>query len=134
MKFKYNYFINQIIKLLIILIEFLVLLKYNKVIKISYFDIKKKCFDLYLDLNLKFSSLIKSKIKIGTYAYDLKNGGRARLTTMLLNYLYRIKIFDIYLLTNSKGEGEYAINENIKRVSIKQYNLYDIIKKAKKKN
>ena len=86
-----------------------------------------------MHLKLKFHSLIKCKIRIGTYAPDLKNGGRARLISMLLNYFYRIKIFDIYLLINGKKESEYMTNENIKRVPIKKYRIKDIIKKIKKK-
>ena len=86
-----------------------------------------------MHLKLKFHSLIKCKIRIGTYAPDLKNGGRARLISMLLNYFYRIKIFDIYLLINGKKESEYMTNENIKRVPIKKYSIKDIIKKIKKK-
>ena len=106
MKFKYNFSYNQLIKLLLILIELVVLLKFSIIIELNYFYIKKKCFELNLLLNLKFQSLIKSKIRIGTYIYDLKNGGRARLTAMLLNYFCRINIFNIYLLINSKKDGE----------------------------
>ena len=95
---------------------------------------KKRYFELYLNLKLKFHSLIKCKIRIGTYAPDLKNGGRARLISMLLNYFYRIKIFDIYLLINGKKESEYMINESIKGVPSKKYSIKDIIKKIKKKN
>ena len=120
MKFKYNFSFNQLIKLLLILIELVVLLKFSIIIELNYFYIKKKCFELNLFLNLKFQSLIKNKIRIGTYVYDLKNGGRARLTAMLLNYFCRINIFNIYLLINSKKDGEYIINENVKRVSIKK--------------
>ena len=132
MKFKYNFSFNELIKLLLILIELVVLLKFSIIIELNYFYIKKKCFELNLFLNLKFQSLIKNKIRIGTYVYDLKNGGRARLTAMLLNYFCRINIFNIYLLINSKKYGEYIINENVKRVSIKKKNLKDIIKKIKK--
>jgi 3D (Asp-Asp-Asp) domain-containing protein len=71
----------------------------------------------------------QNKIKIAVYTHCIKNGGRARVTALLLKYLYKIKIFDLYLFTNRfKEDNEYIIPENIKRVIIKK----DIIKYIKK--
>ena len=50
----------------------------------------------------------------------MNNGGRARITSILINYFYKIKIFNLYLLTKiDKQEKEYLIPEETKRVVIK---------------
>ena len=50
----------------------------------------------------------------------MKNGGRARLTSILINYLNNLKVFKICLLTIlSKQDKEYLIPEDIKRMVIK---------------
>ena len=70
---------------------------------------------------------IISKINIGIHRYSVKNGGRARFTSLLLKYLNKIKIFRLYLFTEkNKEENEYAIPDNIKRVLInKKGNLIE---------
>ena len=86
-------------------------------------------------MNITFQNKIKKKIKIGTFTIGLKNGGRARITSLLLNYLNKINIFDIYLLTLKVKEiDEYIINQkNIKRILIKIYNIENLIKEIKRK-
>ena len=70
----------------------------------------------------------KGKIKIGIVAQSIKNGGCERQTSLLLNYLYQIKQFELVLITNkNKEEGEYYINSNIQRI-IKKKNLILLIK------
>ena len=71
----------------------------------------------------------KNKIKIAIYTYCIKNGGRARVTALLLKYLFRNKIFNLFLFTRKfKENNEYIFPEDIKRVIIKK----DLIKAIKK--
>ena len=50
----------------------------------------------------------------------MKNGGRARLTSILIKYLNNLKIFKICLFTIlNKQDKEYFIPEDIKRIIIK---------------
>ena len=53
-------------------------------------------------LNLGYNDKIKNKIRIAIYTGTLHGGGRAKITTILINYLINIEIFDIYLFTNEK--------------------------------
>lgn len=72
---------------------------------------------------------LKCKIRIGINSYDLKNGGRARVTSKLLYYLEQIKIFELYLFTVfEKDDEEYYIPKNIKRIIIKNNLIENIIK------
>ena len=71
----------------------------------------------------------KNKIKIAIYTHCIKNGGRARVTALFLKYLYRNKIFNLFLFTRKfKEDNEYIFPEDIKRVIIKK----DLIKTIKK--
>ena len=85
------------------------------------------------NLNLTFYENIKKKKKlnIAIYTLSIKNGGRARITTLLIKYLYKINIFKIFLFTFKLiEEDEYIIPNNIKRFIIKN-NLIKIINKNK---
>ena len=83
------------------------------------------------ELNIYFYNKIKFKIRIAIYAYTIKNGGRARITSLLLNYLKEIKVLDLYLFTKvNKEDNEYFIPKNIKRIYIAN-NLVNEIKKIK---
>ena len=73
----------------------------------------------------------KSNLKIAIYVHCIKNGGRARVTVLFLKYLYKIKIFNLYLFTRKfKEDNEYAFPVDIKRIIIKN-NLIKAIKKNK---
>jgi hypothetical protein len=86
-----------------------------------------------MHLNIKFKNILKKKIRIALYAYCIKNGGRARITSILINNFYNLKIFKIYLFTRRlKEDNEYIIPKNIKRVLI-QNDIIQVIK-AKKIN
>lgn len=117
-------------KILIIFI-FYIDLKYNIIIKNV-----NKCLNYNYNnyvrlLNLSFNNNITKKIKIGIYTYSIKNGGRARITAILINKLYKIKIFEIILFTKKyKENNEYIIPKNVKRIVI-QDNLIKILKKYK---
>ena len=78
----------------------------------------------------KTNSFIK-KINIGLVAHSIKNGGAERSTSLICYYFNKVKIFKIFLLTlKRKEKNEYAIDDNIKRIVIKN-NLINIIKKKK---
>ena len=77
-----------------------------------------------------------NKIRVGVFSYYLRNGGRARITSLLLNYLYKINIFNLYLFTRDLGfdkESEYFIENNIVRISIKNSIIKKLIKEVRKK-
>ena len=93
--------------------------------------INKKYKDIQNNLNITFQRKIKHKIKIAIYGYCIINGGRARITSILINHFYNIKFFKIYLFTvENKEDNEYYIPENVKRFVIKN-DLVKILKKNK---
>ena len=70
----------------------------------------------------------KNKIKIGIYANYLTNGGRARITTILVNYFNKINIFDVYLYTlSNKSDNEYKTPIDTKRIIIKNNLILKIL-------
>ena len=129
--YKIYYFIIKIV--IFSLLMFLILQSKiyieNEILKIN---------DNYLYIqnysNITFQNKIKSKIKIGIFTIGLKNGGRARITSQLLKYLNKIEIFDIYLFTiKIREENEYINVDLSKRILIKNYTLYRLIKEIEKK-
>ena len=98
---------------------------------------KENYFNLCHHLNLSFNDKkINNKIKIGIYSYYLRNGGRARITSLLLNYLYKINIFRLYLFTkevDSETKSEYYIEHDIFRINIRTCTIKNIIKEIRKK-
>ena len=80
---------------------------------------------------MSFHTKISQKINIAIYGHSIQNGGRARITTFLIDYLNTIKIFNIFLFTQLRNqENEYRIPSDIKRMTIKN-NLIKILKKYK---
>ena len=110
---------------------------YNNNNPLNYnFELNKKYLEIQLALNLTFNNKLKEKIKLAIYYTSIKNGGIERLTSLLLNYLDKAKIFDTYLLTQQpKEENEYSIPMNSKRIivnsKIKKNNLFNILIKEK---
>ena len=83
------------------------------------------------EFNLTFYNKLEFKVKIAIYAFTIKNGGRARVTSLLINYFNNIKIFDLFLFTRKyREDNEYLIPNNIKRVQVAN-NLIKEIKKNK---
>ena len=112
------------IKLLFFIIYIIIIL--NK--KYPIYNLNEYYLDIQRKLNLTFYKKIKYKIKIGLYSIALKNGGRSRITSILINHLSKIKIFKIFSFTQRCRESdEYEIPENTKRIIIKN-NLIQIIK------
>ena len=119
LKIKYSF-------LFVIIIFIKIYLQYfhisNQIINQNYIHIQNK-------YNLFFNNRIKAKLNIGIYAFGLKNGGRARSTSLLINYFKNIKIFNLYLFTRRlKENDEYKIPQNIKRISVKNNLIYKIKK------
>ena len=69
-------------------------------------------------LNITEYNKIKKKIKIAIYSHSLKNGGVEKMTSLFINYLVNIKLFDIYIFIDSISDNEYKISEKIKRINI----------------
>jgi len=47
--------------------------------------------------NYNFYNNLKNKIRVGIHAYTMKNEGRTKITALLLNYLFKIKIYSKYI-------------------------------------
>ena len=119
------------LKFLTIIFIFLLIFIYKKSLKIYKLNINENYSNIIKYLNKTFNKKLKFKIRIAIYAYCIQNGGRARMTTILINNFYKIKIFNIYLFTRVyKEENEYKIPENIKRDYVKN-NIIKIIKRNK---
>ena len=89
--------------------------KYLKIIDF-YSLIILNYINIILDSNISFNYLL-NKIMIDTFAYYLENGGRVWITSILLNNLYNIRIFNLYLFTiKKKVNNKYLIKEKINRI------------------
>ena len=132
--YTFKFKINIIFKILIYVIILFSQLKFEKITKINNYKIAKNYLEIYKDLKLSFFNNITNKIRIGIYSYYLKNGGRARITSILINFFFKYKIFNIFLLTNKNKENdEYIIQKNIKRINIKNIEIKYLIKMINKK-
>lgn len=122
---KWLKFLSKIFSLLILsaLLESFISQHSNNLnLNIDYLNIQKT-------INCTFQDKLNDKIKLGILSYTIKNGGRAKITALLINYFYKIRIFDIYLFTKTfKEENEYQIPKEIKRITIKN-NFEYIIRK-----
>ena len=115
-------------KLYIFLFINIILFKYSK---INTFYNKTFIINNYFKIAKQLNINIKKKITIGICATHLKNGGRARITSILVNYLNIIKKFNVYLFTTAKKEvNEYMYPQNIIRIRYKN-NLFSLIKDYK---
>ena len=133
-KSKYHFKIyrkkNQEKLILIIIIIFLTIYvtkEYDKWLNDNYLDLQK-------EINLSFSNKIYKKIRIGIIARSLGGGGIARMTSLILKYFSKIKIFKLFLLTFRQVKNEYFLPENIIRITnVPLYNnrLINLIKKCK---
>ena len=86
---------------------------------------------LFVNYNDLIFNNITNKIKIGIVSQSLKNGGCERQTSLILNYLEKIRIFEFFLITKKEKEkNEYLIDKNIERI-IAQDNLIPILFKKK---
>ena len=137
--FKYLLIDGKYLSLLLIKICFTLLIffsfsRYNKMRKLSYFNFKEEYLKTQKKINITLYDVSynkNNKIKIAIYTHCIKNGGRARVTALFLQYLYKIKLFDIYLFTRKiREDNEYIFPSDIKRVITKN-NIIKTIKKKK---
>jgi len=126
---------NVLIKLFLFFIYFVIFtLKLKKNLKVNIIELNKKYKNIQIKLNLSFQNIIKNKIKLAIYEESLKNGGRERMTSLMLNYLNKAKFFDLYLFTKqTKEDNEYKIPSDIKRIILKNYKLKGLVREIKKK-
>ena len=137
-KKEFNYKNNMSKILLIFLIKQIIFIififsikNYNKLIKDYKINLNIKYLKIQDDLNLTFNNNLNKKINFAFYAYGIKNGGRARITSILINYFYKLEIFNIFLFTRRlKEENEYIIPEDIRRTLV-QNDIIQVIKKNK---
>ena len=96
-------------------------------------------FDDKEKFNRKYSKILKeldnnlrkSELRIGIYTITISGGVRGRVTSILINYLYRIKRFKLYLFTDDPPDkNEYMIPNDTTRVLVKN-NLIQNIEKYK---
>jgi glycosyltransferase involved in cell wall biosynthesis len=122
--------IHLLFKIIVFLIVAILILEYKRFLLVSFLEFNNS----NKNLNSSFNYKIKCKIKIATYTFYLENGGRARITSFLLNYLQNINIFSLYLFTIIiKTDNEYLIHENIKRILIEKYTINKLIRIILKK-
>ena len=125
--FIYKFFNIKFLLLLFILIGIKI---YSLIIKERYLMLNYNFLQVKKEFNISFINTIKYKINIGIYAFGIKNGGRARTTSLLINYFNNINIFNLYIFTRRlKEDDEYKIPYNTKRILVKD----DLINKIKKK-
>ena len=116
------------LKFFIILIKIYFIIKLNKIRNSSDIELSNDYNKIKLDYNLTFKNRTEKKIRIGIYAIAIKNGGRARITSILINYFANIAIFKTFLFTQrQKEQNEYKIPEKTKRIIINN-NLIQLIK------
>jgi len=113
------------LKVIIILLTLLI--KYSEYL--SFYD--KENFNQKYSTILKaldYNS-IKKKLRIAVYTLTISGGGRARMTSLLINYLHKIKIFKLYLFSNfNQQKYEFIIPKDTTRVLVKN----NLIKKIEK--
>jgi hypothetical protein len=97
-------------------------------------ELNNNYLNIQIKLNFTFNKKINKKIRICIYDIGLKNGGRERSTSLLLNFFYKFKIFNIYLFTKKNIENnEFKIPKNIKRTIIKKNETKNLLINLKKK-
>ena len=82
------------------------------------------------NLNLTFYNKIINKIWIGIFTHSLRNGGIQRISALLINYLYKTNIFNLYLFSQkNKQSEEFIIPNNVERILSQNINLIIYLKK-----
>lgn len=123
---------RQKYKLSLIRVKSFLMLLILIIFKYLYRKYSAKFYDNYLDLieSLKIKYDVKKKIRIALYTKSLVNGGRARITAILYNYLYQINFFTVYLFTENILKTEYKLVNNLNRIIIKK-NLFQKLNENK---
>ena len=124
------YFFNKYFKkLYCLIIIFFSIFIFKNFLKINNIRLINEYLKFKNKFNLKLNYKLNKELRIGIYGYCLKNGGRARITSLLVNYFEKVKFFRIFLFTRKeKQDNEYYIPRNIKRTIIKNNLLKNINK------
>lgn len=109
--YKYTFFFNILLFLILFDKILYIKIRNNKIDNNEIIRIMKY-------LNITEYNKIKKKIKIAIYSHSLRNGGVEKITALLINYLIKIQLFDIYIFTDNISHNEYKISEKIKRINI----------------
>ena len=126
---KYFFYKKNFINIILIFFIFIFYIVYSINNEKNFFLLKQRLNNNSNKFNLKFDKDVKKKINIGIYAFGIKNGGRARSTSLLINNIDQLQIFNIFLFTKrGKEKDEYQLPNNLKRITIKD----DLIKQIKK--
>ena len=126
---KYFFYKKNFINIILIFFIFIFYIVYSINNEKNFFLLKQRLNNNSNKFNLKFDKDVKKKINIGIYAFGIKNGGRARSTSLLINNIDKLQIFNIFLFTKrGKEKDEYQLPNNLKRITIKD----DLIKQIKK--
>ena len=125
---------DKIMFIIIILLIIQTIIKHKEFLKKENLELNNNYIKTKNDLNLSFNDKLNKKIRIGIYTIGLSGAGLQRSTSLMVNNLYQIKLFDIILFTvNKQEENEYIIPKDIKRIIIQHYNLDTLIKEASKR-
>ena len=62
-------------------------------------ELNKHYLKIQKDIGLKFNKKLKNKIKIGIYTNSLKNGGLQKLTSLIIKYFLKEKIYKLFIYT-----------------------------------
>ena len=106
----------------------------QKLVILIYFSIFFFCIKIKFGIDKKenYSYNNNKTIKLGINTIGIKGGGRARITAIFLNYLYKQKLFKLYLFSIcNKIKDEYPIPKDIKRIKILNNNPDYLISKIK---
>lgn len=125
-----------IFKYFVFIYLFKFLLKYNIISKKnSNSELNENYIKIQKSINIRFNNKLESKIKIGIYTYSLKNGGLQKLTSLIIKYFLKARIYDLYIYTKlPKETNEYLIPNNITRIAIKNPRLQNLINQTIKNN
>ena len=122
---------DRFLKILIFLFLIIILRLYSISIERYKLLLNKNFNENKNKFNLKFDKNINKRINIAIYAFGIKNGGRARSTSLLINNFDELKIFNLFLFTKrEKEKEEYKLPTNLKRIIITN-NLIKNIKRNK---
>lgn len=104
-KCKENSFSKTIMYFVIVQVIGIILLSRSDILK----DLKNRGND---------NEETKNKVKLALYINSLSVGEIEKFTSLLINYLSKQPIFDIYLFYNKDCENEYYINKTVHKIKI----------------
>ena len=106
---KYFFYKKNFINIILIFFIFIFYIVYSINNEKNFFLLKQRLNNNSNKFNLKFDKDVKKIINIGIYAFGIKNGGRARSTSLLMiNYKYLI-----YFYSPKEAKKKMNINYQI---------------------